>query len=56
MVTGAKSRNELVALLSSAVFFQMVVAGMMGPLVVALATVFDTTVAGVGQLAANAIT
>jgi len=46
------SRNWLVALLSAAVFSSMTVAVMMGPLLVALAGAFGTSVAGAGQLAA----
>jgi MFS transporter, DHA1 family, inner membrane transport protein len=41
-----------VALLSAAVFSSMTVAVMMGPLLVALAGAFSTSVAGAGQLAA----
>jgi predicted MFS family arabinose efflux permease len=46
------SRIRLVALLSAAVFSSMTVAVMMGPLLVALASAFDTSVASAGQLAA----
>jgi DHA1 family chloramphenicol resistance protein-like MFS transporter len=46
------SRNWLVALLSAAVFSSVTVAVMMGPLLVALAGAFSTSVAGAGQLAA----
>jgi predicted MFS family arabinose efflux permease len=46
------SRTWLVALLSAAVFSSMMMAVMMGPLLVALAGAFGTSVAGAGQLAA----
>ena len=46
------SRIRLVALLSAAVFSSMTVAVMTGPLLVALASAFDTSVASAGQLAA----
>jgi predicted MFS family arabinose efflux permease len=42
----------LVALLSAAVFLVRTVFMMMGPLLVALAAAFDTSVAATGQLAA----
>jgi hypothetical protein len=47
-----KSPYSLVALLSAAVFLVRTVFMMMGPLLVALAAAFDTSVAATGQLAA----
>jgi MFS transporter, DHA1 family, inner membrane transport protein len=52
MAIAWSSRSGLVALLSAAVFMQMIVATMMGPLLVPLASAFDTSVAAAGQLAA----
>jgi predicted MFS family arabinose efflux permease len=46
------SRIRLVAFLSAAVFFVRTVGMMMGPLLVAVAVAFDTSVAATGQLAA----
>jgi MFS transporter, DHA1 family, inner membrane transport protein len=52
VVTVQVSRIRLVAFLSAAVFLVRTVAMMMGPLLVAVATAFDTSVAATGQLAA----
>ena len=52
MVTVQVSRIRLVALLSAAVFLVRTVAMMMGPVLVAVAAAFDTSVAATGQLAA----
>ena len=51
MVTVQVSRTRLVAFLSAAVFLVRTVAMMMGPLLVALAAAFDTSVVATGQLA-----
>ena len=52
MVTVQVSRIRLVAFLSAAVFLVRTVAMMMGPVLVAVAAAFDTSVAATGQLAA----
>ena len=52
MVTVQVSRIRLMALLSAAVFLVRTVAMMMGPVLVAVAAAFDTSVAAAGQLAA----
>jgi DHA1 family inner membrane transport protein len=52
VVTVQVSRIRLVAFLSAAVFLVRTVAMMMGPLLVAVAAAFDTSVAATGQLAA----
>jgi len=52
VVTVQVSRIRLVALLSAAVFLVRTVAMMMGPVLVAVAAAFDTSVAATGQLAA----
>ena len=51
MVTARASRTWLVIMLSAAVFLVRAVAMMMGPLLVAMAAAFDTSVAAMGQLA-----
>jgi predicted MFS family arabinose efflux permease len=52
VVTVQVSRIRLVAFLSAAVFLVRTVAMMMGPVLVAVAAAFDTSVAATGQLAA----
>ena len=52
MVMVQVSRIRLVAFLSAAVFLVRTVAMMMGPVLVAVAAAFDTSVAATGQLAA----
>ena len=52
MVTVQVSRIRLVAFLSAAVFLVRTVMMMMGPVLVAVAAAFDTSVAATGQLAA----
>ena len=52
VVTVQVSRIRLVAFLSAAVFLVRTVGMMMGPLLVAVAAAFDTSVAATGQLAA----
>ena len=52
MVPVQVSRIRLVAFLSAAVFLVRTVAMMMGPVLVAVAAAFDTSVAATGQLAA----
>ena len=52
MVTVQVSRIRLAAFLSAAVFLVRTVAMMMGPVLVAVAAAFDTSVAATGQLAA----
>jgi predicted MFS family arabinose efflux permease len=52
MTMAQASPYGLVALLSAALFLVRAIAMMMGPLLVALAAAFETSVAAAGQLAA----